>query len=167
MNPVPWKQILYYAVHTKFIDLITFGKILPVIEQYILHNELAVRIFFKKTIWEDFTQILAIFFRETLSRPFTEQINPTIRAITKSLYTCSKDIITTTALLKNIAYSSSVRIQISATPIYTHIKISAASENDVFIINFIIILPWLNQNACGTRVKRMKKNENSLHFWYS
>ena len=72
-------------------------------------------------------------------------------------YTFSKDIITTTDLLKAIVFPLRDRIQISAAPIHTHIKIRAASENDVFIRNLTIILPWLNQNACGTLVKRMKQ----------
>ena len=65
-------MIVYYGLHSKFIDLNTFEKLLLLMKQYILHNKLAVRSFFKKIIREDFTQILPIFFRETLSGPFTE-----------------------------------------------------------------------------------------------
>ena len=50
-------------------------------------------------------------------------------------YTFSKDIITTTDLLKAIVFPLRDRIQISAAPIHTHIKISVAFENDVFIRN--------------------------------
>ena len=63
-------KILYYGLHAKIIDLNTFGKLLVLRRQYILHNKLTVTLFFFKNnlrrLYSNFTD----FFQRDSVRDF-------------------------------------------------------------------------------------------------
>ena len=106
----------------------------------------------KRNCRRSLTQILPIFFRDSV-RDFHWINHPN--------YPSDNLIYLHLFKIHNYHYwfikSYYIKLLISAAPIHIHIKISVAFENDAVIRNLTIILSWLNQNSCGTRIKRMKQ----------